>query len=318
MKFLEAFEIGRRIKMSKNCSHVLIIDNDPFASRMMDLLLARDYRTRVVGELTGDIPPESFDSLSALHKARGTADGPDSFPPDADQPVDVILLNVENADRPGLPLLILDRLSSWPKPPRVLCTCTHPDAETARRIADQPCFAGYLAKSDVLYCIAAAVCLAVRGYTVITPAAALVLLNGRVALRDRERTLVVSLPPDTKKNRANAKLGTDIIRLKLILNLPLSEIQDELCTSEEYVAQVVSKKYADLQLGEIISGRVSLQELFASPYLDNGKIIHEYSKILQDQPALLERRKDKTRNPKFRNMDTLAFHLLTRPEIEKW
>jgi hypothetical protein len=69
---------------------------------------------------------------------------------------------------------------------------------------------------------------------------------------------------------------------------------------------------------EIVFGTITLDELFTNPYIDNRKIIEHYQKIIDELPEIMAKRSDQKRNPKFRNMDTLAFHLMTRPDIEKW
>jgi DNA-binding NarL/FixJ family response regulator len=318
---LETIPLGGENKMSKKYFHTLIIENDPFASDMMMLLLARDYRTHVVGELStrGDL--SVFDSLLNLREAKklNKKDAEfDYFDIDPKQPVDVIILGTEVPQDVDLPIKVMEKFSKWIKPPKILCTCTYPDIKMLQKLSRYGCFSGYLVKSDVLYSIASAVCLAANGYSVITPRVCPLLEKGDLQKFPGE-TLIISSHNDGKKIRKSEKMKVDILRLNLIFNLPIYDIHDELSATEKYIAQVISKGYSNLQISDIVSGTITLNELFANPYIDNEKIIDHYQKIINDLPKIMKRRKeDKKRSPKFRNMSTLAFHLLTRPDIKKW
>jgi hypothetical protein len=314
--FLKQFLLEGRNEMSEKNFHTLIIENDPFASNMMMILLAKDYRTHVAGELSSRFNLEILDALTNPREAKKAAEF-DHFNIDPKQPIDVVILGTEVPWDNDLPIKILEKFSKWAVPPKVLCTCTYPDAKMLQKISAYKCFSGYLVKSDVLYCIASAVCLAAKNYTVVSSQVCS-LLEKEAFQKFRAETLILNSPNDGEKLRTNAKLGMDIIRLKLIFNLPQSEIRDELFTTEEYVAQVISKKYSNLHMPNIVFGTITLDELFTNPYIDNKKIIEHYQKILDELPEIMAKRSDSKRNPKFRNMDTLAFHLMTRPNIEKW
>jgi DNA-binding NarL/FixJ family response regulator len=308
--------------MSKKYFHTLIIEDDPFSCNMMTLLLSRDYRTHVTGELSNRVDLSIFDSLLNLRETKKDA-GFAYFHIVPKQPIDVVILNTEVSWDVDLPIRIMEKFSKWTKPPKVLCTCTYPDIEIFQKLSEYNCFSGYLVKSDVLYCIASAVCLAAKGYSVITPRVCPILEKGSFRKFPGE-TLIVNSHNDGKKIRESEKMKLDILRLSLIFNLSIYDIHDELSATEKYIAQVISKGYSNLQIADIVSGAITLNELFVDSYLDNEKIIDHYQKIVNDLPELMKRRQgkgrkgDNQRNPKFRNMGTLAFHLMTRPDIEKW
>lgn len=302
--------------MQKKYFNTLIIEDDPFSSNMTAMLLAKDFRTHVIGELPTRINLSVFDTLANLRKAKKIQKEQlefEYFNITLGLPIDVVILDTEVPWDKDLPIKVLEKLSTWSTPPKVLLTCTYPDPNMLEKVSSYGCFSGYVVKSEVLYCIASAVCLAANGYIVITPQICTHLEAGKFE-KFPGKILVLSLPSE-KKTRSNGKLGLNIIRLKLIFNLPQSEIKEELFTTEEYVSQVIHNKYSDLHMSEIVSEDRVLEDLFSNPYIDNKKIIEYYQKLI---PEVLAKRADKKRNSKFRNMDTLAFHLMTRPHIEKW
>ncbi len=299
--------------MKKQCFNVLLIEDDHFASNMIMMLLAKDFRTHVIGELSNHIDSEIFNSLTQLRKAKKESGG-GYLNANPKHPIDVVILDTEVPWNKDIPSKVMENFSKWASPPKILCTCTYPDEKTLKSLSKFECFSGYIVKSDVLYCIASAVCLAGTGYTVISPQICPLLEEGDIT-NLRGETLIISYPKQEKKIRINGNLSADIIRLKLIFNLPQSEIQEELFTSEKYARQVITKKYSNLHMSDIVFERIKLDELLSNPYINNRKIIEHYGRII---PNVLAKRSSKKRNPKFRNMDTLAFHLMTIPDIKKW
>jgi DNA-binding NarL/FixJ family response regulator len=281
---------------------VLIIEDDPFASDIIMMLLARDYRTHAIEEMSGKVKLENFDSGGRLSKEH----------------IDVVILDTETPWNADLPFQIAEKLCSWENSPKILCTTTFPNIQTIKKFLNMNCFSGYLIKEEALYSLASAVCLAANGYFVITPGLCSSLEKEIGRSRFPADTLILRSPKMTDLYKGCTHLEQEIIRLGILFNLPDYEIHDELCCAESTVGNTMQDGRDVLQMPEIESGEVDLKKLFESPYLDNTKIINHYRETLEHLPENIERRKEKTGRSRFRNKSTLAFHLLTVPEIEKW
>jgi DNA-binding NarL/FixJ family response regulator len=292
--------------MSKADVHVVVIEDDPYANDIMMMLLARDYRTHVVKEISNQVTLDLFDSPASLLLAENLTK------------VDVVILDTETPWNSNLPFQIAERLSTWAKPPKILCTATHPLAEAIEVFSKLNSFAGYLVKAEVLYSLASVVCLAAKGYCVITPQVCSMVEKRLGRETFPAETLVVSSGGMSKVDKELNQTGKEIFRLGIIFNLPQYDIHDELSLSEVWVAKTMSKGYLSLQIPDLVSGDTSLDDLFNNPYIDNSKILDLYQEVLENLPEYLERRHSERRNSKFRNMSTLAFHLLTIPNIQRW
>lgn len=301
--------------MSKCAFSTLLVEDDPYASNMMLMLLARDYRTQVVSV------KDSLELFTSLNESD------DSIPQEdqetilkgigIDKPVDVVVLNADVPGNVDLPFQLAEKISVWPKPPKILCTSIQPNVQAIEKFMEYGCFSGYLIKSEVSYSLASAVCLAAEGYCVITPEVR------AVAEKEMGRK---KFPPETLiLNSLGMEMfeefdetGKEILLLGLVFNLPQHDISDELVVTNGWVAKRMSQGYAHLQIPDVASGDTAIDELFSNLYIDSSKLVRHFQEILKDVARYLERRKDETKSPKFREMSTLAFHLLTRPNIQKW
>ena len=97
---------------------VLIVEDDPYARDLMSLLLTRDWRTRVVGEV---------DSKSALK----------DFISQPGQNIDLVILDTEIPGEPELPFELADITRNLPSPPVILYTATRADAKVIFRLPGQ-------------------------------------------------------------------------------------------------------------------------------------------------------------------------------------
>ena len=302
--------------MSKNLFQVLIVEDDPYASDLILMLLSRDYRTQVAGELSNCANLAIFDSPSHLHDSKKACKddivGDDYFDIDFNA-IDVIILDTSVSQEVNQSIKIIEKISGWKKPPKIICTCTYPNGAILQKLSKFDCFSGYLIKREILYSIASAVCLAYEDNFIITP--------GIVPLMEKERgkrTLILTSKEMEKVKKEFNKIGREVIRLGLLFNLPDNEIQDEIRISDAYVRGIKHKEYGNLHLLDIVSNQVSLDEAFYNPFLDNQKINQNYQETLNKMLKQKERRREGKTNSKFRNESTLAFHLLTRPEIKEW
>lgn len=276
--------------MHASVTRVLIIDEDVFAAEAMLLLLARDARTRVVGQVTP----------AGLPGWKGEAD--------------LVILGSAGPVWDAALLATAESLAGLSPRPCFICTCTRLDNHMLSHLARQPHFAGCLLKAEVGYGLVSAVCLAAGGYCVLTP-----------GLRDQldrtlfpRRTLLIGPNRYQGLHRGYSHNALEVLKLALLHNLSQYEISNELVLAESYIAQVISQGYNDLGIPDLVNGEVTLEELFSDQFLDNQLLIHQFGELTHNLLGMLERRSQGLRSPRFRNMGTLAYHLLTIPAISEW
>jgi DNA-binding NarL/FixJ family response regulator len=261
---------------------VLIIEDDPYARDLMTLLLTRDWRTHVIGEIANQHDLKDFI---------------DEFHP----PVDVVILDTEIPGEPDLPFTLTESLGQLSKKPAILYTATQPNVGVFDRLAKIG-FGGYVIKSELLYALGSAVAAVARGDCVITrsvqPFAA------RYAIARNAHIYEGSRIEDIFTRRES-----ELVRLALIFNLSIRDMADELVLSPEWVSEVVSGVYKKLGLREILAGEIPLEEYFEDPA------------VLERCQEITQRTQTKLADGRLRKapwMSTLAFHLLTHPKVDDW
>jgi DNA-binding NarL/FixJ family response regulator len=263
---------------------VLIIENDPYARDMIAMLLTRDWRTRIVGEL-GANSKATLINLLSQPSAR----------------IDVIIVDTEEPGNPDWPVEIAQFCNNRSAAQRstLLYTCTQPDARMLTRLQNER-FGGYLVKGEILYSIAAAVSAAYFGKVVITPG-----VQGLINFSNHsKRTLVLNgAQPVAKFTHREA----DLVRLGILFNLPQRDIADELVVSTDFVAEVMSNIYEKLGLHGILSGEHSLED-----YFDDENLLLHYRSVLKGTGVTGGKRPRKAPW-----MTTMAFHLLTAPQKQE-
>ena len=262
--------------------HVLIVEDDPYARDLMSLLLARDWRTRLAGE-TG--------SASEVH----------CFLNQNTQRVDCILLDTEMPGDPDWAFRIAEGVQASRNPPVILYTGTQVNLEVLKKLV-RGRFGGYILKGEILYALASAIAMAAAGHWVTSPAVWKVALDNMVDLP--EETVVL----DGKKPVANfTARESEIVRLGIMFNLTHRDVADELVVSPIWVSEIVSKVYEKLGMREIVTGEMPIEA-----YFEDKLVSARIKEILGDS----------TKQPKERQlrktpwMSTLAFHMLTVPEIK--
>lgn len=265
--------------MLKNV-RVLIIEDDIYAQNMMAMLLARDWRTRVVGEISSHT---SMRELTAF----------------SDQRIDVAVIDSEVPGDPQRPFALAKEMLQWSKPPRLLFTATHVHEEFLTHAARLPGFAGLLLKEEVLFALASAVVQAAAGEVVLTPGVEPV--ARRVHFTGEPWIVSGANPTEgfTRREREIALLG-------ILFNLNQRDVSDELSVSQYWVSEAISKAYEKLGLHEILSGEQQVDDYF------DDEIVRDHCRDVLDRPA--------NANGAARKapwMATLAFHLLTRPQIKR-
>lgn len=258
---------------------VLIIEDDHYALDLMTLLLTRDWRTRVVGEVS---------SKAEL----------DQFLAGGDARIDVVILDVEIPSKPELPFELAAIAQKLPTHPKVLYTATKTVSEPIDEILKTGC-GGFVLKNELLYALASAVSLVAAGKCVITPG-----LEGLISGYDYPSN--VRVLDGRKQWSAFTPREREVIRLAMIFNLAIRDMADELVLSPGWVSEVVSMIYLKLGLREILTGESALEDYF------------EDETVLAHCRAITRRGESAAGDKKLRKapwMSTLAFHLLTIPEV---
>ncbi len=261
--------------------HVLMIEDDPFARDLMGMLLTRDWRTRIVAEVGSD------DDLQRV------LDVPY-------QRIDAIVLDTEVPGNPEWPFQAAELTMRKNPDAKVLCTATRPEPGVLERILSGG-LGGYASKKELGYSLAAAVAQVVKsGRFVLTES------SYRLALQVRQE-----LPRETvvfNGNRPVANLTPreeEIARLAILFNHPHRDLSDELLIRADQVSKHVSSVYSKLGLDEILAG-----ELEPEIYIQDKLVLNHFRRILDKVSSQSSRRKTA-------DMATLAFHLLTQPEVRE-
>ena len=261
-------------------NRVVIIEDDPFSRDMLVKLLSRDWRTRVVG---------TFDSLSRKSF--------EDFIRDPINHIDTIILDTEVPCDPRWPLEAFGSVCSLAEPPKQILLCTMPVSRYWNDILlNHPCYGGYLVKQEVLYTIPAVVKLVESDHIVITKS----VLNFSAPVHRKKNMLLVdgAQPIQGFTNRE-----LEILRLGVLFNHSQRDIADELVISRDWISEVLGSIYEKLQIREIISGEIPLENVF-----------HEEAILSRVKQILDQHDVNKKKNlRKVSWLNTLAFHLVTIP-----
>ncbi|MHC1733391.1 MAG: hypothetical protein AB9888_15340 [Bacteroidales bacterium] len=261
---------------------VLLVEDDFYAINCMEMLLRRDWRTKVVGQVNS--PAELTLALEDIHKHF--------------ERVDLILIDTDISHDPVWLANVLHSLAKHSPKTAILFTGVAPNAQITKLFM-LPNFAGYILKSEIRYSLVWAVCLIAERHIVITP--------GVCALIDAKN----KLPPGTLILDGRipiagfSKLEEKRLRMAIIFSMERHEFADEEEISENFSYSVVSALYEKLGLNDIFRGEVKPELYFG----DHPVVMSHIKQTLEH----LEQSKSK----KAKNQETLAFHLLTLPNIEE-
>lgn len=262
----------------KGEARVLIVESDTYARSWMALLLARDWRTRIVGEAASIEAAAGFFSGEQAKK-RGLAN--------------LVLVNVDQN------LATLPQLASLPGGPGVLLIgeSAQPQALAA---VPFPGFFGYLLKPEIRHSLAWAIALAGPAEWVITPGLAEA-LRGRGARRagSGSRALVLN-GHNPIHNFTDHE--AEAARMALVFSMERGELSDEIKISKEWVYGLVSSIYRKLGMEEILNGEVDPAEYLGSQFAQTPQV-----------QALLRRAAGRKKG---KELETLAYHILTMPSVQ--
>lgn len=264
--------------MSKSI-HVVVVEDDSYSRDLMVMLLTRDWRTQVVSE------------ISEKNKIQDILKEPL-------QKIDVILLDTESPWNSDWPFQIADIINSIESHPVILCTGTIANPFVLKQVLKFG-FSGYVLKPEIRYSLAWAVKEAAMGNWVMTKGVWRTALQERIQLPEKKMML------DGTKNIVEfTERQWEIARLAVIFNQTRREIADELLIRVDSVSEIVSTVYKKLGIQEVVGGTVPLES-----YIDDAIVQNKLEAIVKHLTQ------DATRK-KISDISTLAFHLLTIPDVE--
>ena len=255
---------------------VAILEDDIFSRNWMALMLVRDWRTRLIGEFTNQA--EFCEFLQELN-----------------MPFDVLILDVDLFGENFSIDDICQSLADYPRDVRILLTGVQADTHILRQIRDER-VCGYVLKDEVGYSLGWVITFISHGKWVLTPGThQLAYANNFTLPGDK---IIV----DGRKNLPGfTDHEAEVARFAFIFSLGRRDLADELKISEQWSYGLVSEIYKKMGLSDILSGEV---DLFS--YIPESPIIRgHFEEILEELGT----------STKARDMETLAFHLLTMPEI---
>ena len=261
---------------------VLLAEDDFYARNWMEMLLRRDLRTKLVGEVSE--PAGLSSALEHINRHR--------------ERVDLILIDTDIPHSPRWLTEVLRSCEKHTPKTAILFTGCAPNAQIAR-LRTLPNFVGYVLKGEICYSLAWAVSLANKQRVVITP--------GLRDSFDKNYTLPAgSLILDGREPIANlSKTDLERARMAFIYSMERHELAHELGISEDFSYGVVSALYDKLGLDDVLSGSVDPEQYFGS-----------HPAVINYLKLTLEHLK-RTGSKKAKNKETLAFHLFTMPQIQE-
>ena len=255
---------------------VLVVSDDLFTRNWMTFLLVRDWRTRVIGEVAG--------------KAEVLA-----FLKNSSERIDMLVLDTDGNEENGWLEQLPESLAAQRYLPAVLCLGLHADGRVLHQMAHRA-YVGYLLKDEIRYSLAWAASLAAGGQWVMTPGVEPLLASAGFDLPGKRLVL------DGRSSMYDfTESEARVARLAFLFSIERRDLADELKISKAWTYGVVSAIYTKLGMEAVISGQVDPTEYLG----DNPLVLAHLKEIVQRLGH----------SKKATDMETLAFHLLTMPEI---
>jgi len=256
---------------------VAIIEDDLFSLNWMSLLLVRDWRTRVVSGI------QNVEQLNrTLNEFQNRID---FFLVD----IDAINSDCELTD-------ICKLIYQKNEKAKIIFIGVGPSKSVFKYMQNLNCF-GYINKNEIRFSLSWAISLAAEGNFVLTRStfdlfnqANYILPQNKLILKGRDFFLGLT-------DREN-----EVAKLAIIFSLGRRDLADELKISDQWCYGLVSELYTKLGIGDILSGDVD-----PSIFFGESKVINDHYKEIITQLKT---------STKARDLETLAFHLLTMPIIE--
>jgi len=257
---------------------IAIIEDDPYARDMIAMLLARDWRTCVVLELSSNDASEEILEQLTSHA------------------IDLAILDVEMSAETEKPFKLAQVIWESKQVKKILYLGTSVSNKWLRSLSNEM-FGGFLIKSEIRYALVPAVVESYLGKCVITPGVEKC-MDASITTKE-----VVTLSGQNLTDQFHVD-RRQIIRLGLIFNLSHHDIADELHFSYDWCAKVISDAYDELGLQDIQSGSKDISECLPHPRIK--QVIQKLNKSGAGSNSSNMQKNLKEKR-------TLAFHLMTIP-----
>ncbi|OGO60302.1 MAG: hypothetical protein A2032_02640 [Chloroflexi bacterium RBG_19FT_COMBO_49_13] len=263
--------------MPKNEFQIIILEDDPFARNWMALLAARDWRTRLAGEFD-----EPLKIIPFLHQKASN--------------VDLIIMDTDIPGGEDWIPHILGVVSGMKRPPAILCTGINANPDVLGRMS-HPGFVGYILKNEINYSLAWAIDIALSGKWVVTEGVRSLASSMRFPL---PRPCVVLDGRKTLQSTMS-KHQADVSRLAFLFSMERRELADELGVVEDWGYGLVSQIYELLGVKDILNENEAMDS-----YFGNTPLIRSHIEKIRSAGKV---------SVKAQDMETLAFHIITMPEM---
>lgn len=255
---------------------VAILEDDAFSKNWMALLLVRDWRTRVVAEFKTRV--ELCEFLD------------NNF-----QPFDLLIVDVDLFRETFTVDDICENLEERNQTTKILLTGVNSDDKILKQLPNDR-VVGYILKGEVGYSLSWMISFAFEGYWVYTPRTYSMAINMNRPIPDNRLVL-----DGRKQIPGFTDHESEVARLAFIFSLGRRDLADELKISEQWSYGLVSELYKKMGLSEILSGE---EDLFS--YIGENEIIRKHFEEIMAEIGT---------SKKARDLETLAYHLITMPEV---
>jgi len=262
----------------KSDANTIILEDDLYSLNWMSLLLVRDWRTRVIGEVC------SQQQLERLLQDESIF-------------FDMILMDVDIFGKTFDVDQTMAIFNAMPKKFKVLCIGSQADCK-AYQYASFSKFCGFILKQEIGYSLGWALSFANEGEIVFTPSTYQHALNAGL-----------DIPKNKLILRGRTKFAgftdreTEVARLAIIFSIGRRDLADELKISDQWSYGLVSELYNKMGLSDLFTDLDRMRSYFG----DNEIIQRHIDEIMESLGS----------SKKAKDMETLAFHLLTMPDFEE-
>ncbi|MCJ7694389.1 MAG: hypothetical protein MUO40_03100 [Anaerolineaceae bacterium] len=255
---------------------VAIMEDDLFSRNWMSLLLVRDWRIRLMGDIP-DIKELTY------------------FLDNSNSRVDILVADVDVFGTEFNFPSFLSAVREHNPDLKILCTGVRAEEHIIKYMNDENC-CGYLLKQEIGFSLGWAISFAYDNHWLFTSSTLAKAHKMNLPIPSNKMVLAgrVDFPGFTDRE-------TEVAKLAIIFSLGRRDLAEALKISDQWSYGMVSELYAKLGLGDILSGEVD-----PITYLgDNPVLLDRFQKIVDKLSP----------NKKAKDLETLAFHFLTMPEI---
>lgn len=271
--------------------NVLLVEDDFYSRNLMEMLLRRDWRTSIVDEVGS--PENLYKALESLE--------------DQNLRVDLVLIDTDIPSNQNWLPEVMNHISSLSEKTSILFTSTSPNMIIYPLLKQKKC-AGYILKNEIRFALAWAVMFASENKFVVTP-----------GIHKFQQNLFY-FPKNTIILNGHNKIGNftereaEAARMAFLFSMERRDLADEMVISEEYSYGLVSELYEKMGLNDILSKDVDPKDFFGEQPIIQKHLDETFTYLKK-----AEKKKTPNENAKrvkIKDKETLAFHLMTLPEID--